>query len=243
MLILKNTIVPALFTVSFLIAAPVWATKTVTSPYVDEGTIEIEAKSGMVFGADGKKDGAWNAQTSIAYGVTEFWEAEIGLAGKDDRKDEDAELNAVFFESKFQLAPRGAYFLDPGIKVEYERSLVVGPDEIGAKFILAKQMGKLGHVANFGIGREVGNNSSNENEYGFSYGLSHDYSDKLALGVEWYSDFGNFEEGYSKQSHQFGPVVYGGTDMGFDYEFGILAGVSNAAPDAQLKLVIGYEFP
>lgn len=220
---------------------PAWASKTITSPYVTKGKAEIEMKSGYALD-DKSGDDAWEVKTSASYGVTDWWEAEAGVAIEDEGDNEGAELSAIFFESKFQLAKPGEFFVDPGIKVEYGHSLNSNADEIEAKFILAKQIGKFNNLANFSIGREVGDDASDETGYGFSYGVSYDMAEDFALGLEWYSDFGNFDDDFDDQGHQFGPVIYGDTPFGLEYEAGVLAGVSESAPDALTKLVLAYEF-
>ena len=223
-----------------LFAFPAYATKNVTSPYVTEGESEIEWKGG--YEIDDEDDDAWEMETSYAYGVTSFWETEIGVSGEDAGDDEDAEFSALTWENKFQLAPKGALWVDPGLKLEYERSLQGGPDEIKAKFILAKQIDKFKNKANFNVSREVGDDSENDLEYGLSYMLAYDYSEDFQFGVEWYSDFGDFDDDFDDQGHQFGPVIYGDAFGGLVYEAGILAGVSESAPDALVKVIIGYEF-
>jgi len=72
--------------------------------------------------------------------------------------------------------------------------------------------------------------------------LAYDYSEDFQFGVEWYSDFGDFDDDFDDQGHQFGPVIYGDAFGGLGYEAGILAGVSESAPDALVKVIIGYEF-
>lgn len=236
----KSAFLPLLLLGVFCLPSGAWAGKTVFAPYVEKGAIEIENKSGYVISDDDAED-AWETEFSAAYGVTGFWETEIGVAIEDGGRGEDADWAALLFENKFQLAQPGTFFIDPGLKLEYARSLNGGPDEIGAKLLLAKQFGDIGNVANFSIEREIGEDSSDDNGYGFAYAVNYAVRDDLAFGLEWYSDFGDFGEDWDDESHQIGPVAYGEL-AGLEYEAGILAGVSDGAPDAELKLVLGYEF-
>lgn len=215
-------------------------TKTLFYPYVEEGALEAEAKSIYVVDDEARKD-SWGSELSMAYGVTSFWEAELGVTTEDEGRGEDSEFTAIIFENKFQLTEPGALFIDPGVKIEYARSLTGGADEIGAKLLLAKKIDKISAVANFGIAKEIGENSSDDEEYGFGYGMSYEVQDNLALGLEWHSDFGNFDNDFDEQEHQFGPVAYGEA-FGVEYEAGVLVGVSRDAPDATLKFALGYEF-
>lgn len=242
---IKNTLFPGLALASLILAIPAHAAQTITSPYVEQGAIEVEAKAGYIIDNDDESDGAWETEASVAYGVTSFWETEFGFAVEDAGEGEDADFTALAWENKFQLAQPGEFFVDPGIKIEYARSLSGGPDEVGAKLLLAKQIGNFENVMNAEVDYEFGEDSDDEAAFGFAYGLSYAVADELAIGVEWYSDFGTLEDDsddFDEQGHQFGPVAYGHTPFGLEYEFGVLAGVSDSAPDAELKLVLGYEF-
>lgn len=239
-MILKNYGLAALVLGMAVIPSTAHATKTITSPYVHKGEKGVEWKGGYAF-EDGEDD-VWEMEMSASYGVTDYWETEIGVAGGDEGGDEDADFHALIWENKFQLAQPGALWLDPGLKVEYERNLQSGPDEIQAKLLLAKQIGRFSNLANISVSREVGEDSDDEFGYGLSYGLSYEHSEDFAYGLEWYSDFGNFEDDFDDQSHQVGPVIYGTAFNGIEYEAGILAGISDAAPDAMIKATIGYGF-
>ncbi len=236
----KPIFISAVFMGVFFLPVNAWAGKTVFNPYVEKGVVELENKSGYVIN-DSDIEDSWESEFSAAYGMTDFWESEIGFAIEDGGRGGDTDWAALLFENKFQLAKPGTFFIDPGLKLEYAHALNSGPDEIGAKLLLAKQLGNFSNIANFSIVREIGENSSNDNGYGFSYALAYEYREDLAFGVEWYSDFGNFKDDWDEEGHQIGPVTYGNF-AGLEYEAGILAGLSDAAPDAELKLTLGYAF-
>ena len=208
-----------------------------------EGEAALEAKGSYLFNEHDGAD-AWGGEVVAGYGVTSFWHAEFGLEF-EGHEDEDTDLTALLFENKFQLAPQGEWPVDVGMKIDYARSLTGGPDEIGAKLLLAKDIGHFTNLSNIAISREIGEDSSDDNEYGFSYGLSYNVNDHFAIGGEWHSDFGSLErdsDDFNEQSHRFGPVAYGELAEGVHYETGLLAGVSDSAPDAELKAVVEYEF-
>lgn len=239
-MILKNSIATIAAMTLLVTPTAAYATKTITSPYVHEGEGSVEWKGG--YAIDDDDDNSWEMEGSVSYGVTRFWETEFGVAGGDPGRGKDADFNALIWENKFQLAEPGTFWIDPGVKLEYERSLQGGPDEIQAKLLLAKSIGAFSNLANFSIAREIGDDSEDEFEYGFSYGLSYEHSNDLAYGVEWYSDFGDFDGDFDDQGHQVGPAVYGNAAGLFEYEAGVLLGVSDAAPDALFKLVLEKEF-
>ena len=69
-------------------------------------------------------------------------------------------------------------------------------------------------------------------------------SDTHSLGLEGFHDFGNLTDlsGYSDQSHQIGPVVKGKLPYNLKYEAGYRAGISDAAPDHNIKFFISRAF-
>lgn len=225
----------------FLTAPYAHATKTVTSPYVHKGEAAVEWKGGYDVN-DGEDE--WAMEASASYGVTDFWETELGIEG-GGIVDEDSDAEALVFENKFQLAPKGALFVDPGIKIEYARNLQGDPDELQAKLLLGKQIGKFSNLANFAIAREIGEDSEDDLDYGFSYSLAYEQTEDFAYGLEWYSGFGTLEDdsdSWDEQTHQVGPVAYGELMEDVGYEAGVLFGVSDSAPDATFKAVLEYEF-
>ena len=214
---------------------------TIYNPYVHEGEAALEMKGGYKINEEDSNDDSFASEVTGGYGVTSFWQTEVGFEWEHNDED-DTKFTALVWENKFQLAPEGALFIDPGLKIEYARSLTGGADEVIARLLLAKTIGKFNNLSNINVGREFGEDSSDETEYGFSYGLSYNHSDTFAYGLEWHSDFGNFEGGYNEQEHRVGPAIYGNLAENIPFEAGVLFGVSEHAPEAELKAVIEYEF-
>lgn len=236
-MILKNMAFIAVLAVLVLGNSPALATKTVTSPYVTKGKATVEWRGGLETDAD--DEDVFKTRNQFAYGFTDFYEAKISV---DTRDDEDGMFSDVDLENKFQILPKGEYFVDLGLRLDYARSTNGAADEIGTKILLGKQTGDFSHLLNLEAEHEVGEDSSDDWGYGLSYGISYPVADNLSIGGEWYSDFGDFEGDFDDHDHMAGPVIYG---MAFDtlkYQAGILAGISEAAPDATLKATIGYSF-
>lgn len=218
------------------------AAPTISSPYVSKGETEIEVKGEYKFEDEHESGDSWGVETKLEYGVTDYWKTEVGVEVEDEGNDEDAEATKLIFENKFQLAPKGALIVDPGLKLEYAHSLQGGADEIEAELLLAKTIGQFSHGAEIGIAHEVGDGSDDDAEYSFNYGVKYNFEEEMAIGVEWYSNFGDFDSDFDEQEHKVGPVVYGEAFEAIEYQAGVLVGVSDEAPDATLKLVLGYEF-
>lgn len=213
---------------------------TLYSPYVHEGETVLEWKNGFSR-HDGNNE--FLSRAIVGYGVTSYWQSEIGAQFQYE-EGEGSDVNALIFDNKFQLAPKGDFFFDPGLKIEYARSLVGGHDELIASLLLAKQVGRVSHLANFSVGREFRNGADNDLAYGLAYGAAYAIDDHFSLGGEWHSDFGTFNnnsDAFNEQSHRIGPVAYG-EFAGIHYETGLLVGVSDEAPDAELKFSVEYAF-
>jgi hypothetical protein len=222
-------------------AALAHGVSTIYSPYVHEGEAAVEVKGSYKINEDDSDEDSFAGEMTVGYGLTHFWQMEAG-AELEHNDEDDTRVTALVWENKFQLAPEGALFVDPGLKIEYEKSLTGEADEVLARLLLAKRIGKFTNLSNINFGREVGEDSSGDWEYGFSYGLSYNHSETFSYGLEWHSDFGDFEGDYSEQEHRVGPAVYGQLAEGIPFEAGVLFGVSEHAPDAELKAVIEYEF-
>jgi len=240
MILKNNKKIPA-FLLCGLVFMPASASAvpTVSSPSVEQGKGAIELQSG--YEMDDEEDDAWESELSASYGITSFMEVEFAVEmGEGD--DQDADFKALKAETKIEFFEKGSAWIDSGIKLEYEHALDGGEDEIEASLLLAKSYGPVTHKMNLGVGREVGEDSESRLEYDASYGFAYDISDDLALGGEWYSDFGDTTDTFENQTHRLGPVAYGELPFGVEYEAGALFGVSDAAPDALVKLVLEYGF-
>ncbi len=225
----------------FLIFSPqsALAGKSVTSPYVELGELEIESKTQIDIDDDAANEKV-EQSFEVEYGVTDFMAVEAAIEF-EDKAGNDLETKKAEIEAKFQLTETGEYFVDTGLKVGYEYSLSAGTDSVGAKLLFGKKLQEWEHLANLGISREVGENSSDNEAYEVAWKTKYRYSSNFEPGFEYYGDFGDTTTNYDGQSHRIGPTAYG--DIGpIGYDAGILVGISDAAPDATLKLNLEYEF-
>lgn len=237
-MILKNTKAALLsFLGATLLAPPAWATKTVTSPYVTKGKATVEWRGG--YDEDDNDDHSVRTRNQVAYGFTDFYEMKLSADTRHD-EGEDTDFTDLDVENKFQITPKGEYWVDLGLRLDYTRSLNGGADGLGTKILLGKQTGDFTHLLNLEAGREIGEDSSDDWGYGLAYGVSYPLTEDLALGGEWYSDFADFEGDYSEQDHRVGPVLYGSAFEVIKYQAGVLAGVSEAAPDYTVKATVNY---
>ncbi len=217
-------------------AAPAYATKALTSPYVTKGRATSEWRGGYDV-MDNAHDVA-RTRLLQSYGVTDWWDTRI--AGTFSHNGE-ASTDALSWENKFQLTEKGALPIDLGLRLDYSYSTNAGVDKGFARLLAAKKIGPVSQIANFSVGRELGEDHSNNMTFDVAYGAAYDLSPDYALGVEYYGDFADFDNTYSEQVHQVGPVLYGTEGM-FKYQVGALAGISEAAPDVAFKATMSYSF-
>lgn len=237
-MILKNTVGVAVFVALMSsAAAPAFATKAITSPYVTKGRATTEWRGGYDFMENSAQD-KWRMRLLQSYGVTSFWDTRV--AGTWSHDDETI-TDALAWENKFQLAPKGEWPIDLGVRLDYSDTTNGGADKVSARLLAAKTVWDFSNTVNFSFGREVGDEADNNVTFDLAYGVSYPLNDNYALGLEYYGDFADFDNNYSEQNHSLGPVVYG-THGPVRYQFGALAGISEAAPDVALKATLSYSF-
>ena len=221
---------------------PAEAAKKLTGPYAVEGRTKVETRLGYRFDADNSRDDDFDTEINMTHGLTDFWEVKAGYDMRDRGRGRDLEPDTLFLQNKFRLAEKGALFVDPAIRFEYAKSLQDGPDEAAVKFIAAKEIDGTRHILNYKLAREIGEKAGHDWDSSAAYGFSLAISENVKGGLEYYADFDSFDGGYDDQRHQLGPVLYAKNESGFTAEIGLLAGLSRAAPDAELKLIVGKAF-
>lgn len=245
----KNMITSTVSTAAIILAcgtilfpSSAHATKKVYTPYVEKGEVELEAKYGYAIDKDNDVEGEFKQKYAIGYGLTDFWFSELyGEWEKEGEDGADIEFTAIEWENKFQLTNPGQYWADFGALVEYVHNTDGGADKVELKGLVAKDIGKFSHAINLIAEREVGEKSSDEIEFGTAFNSRYRYSPQFEPGIEMYNDFGDFEGGFDDHKHMIGPVVQGKIFNNIGYDTGVLFGISDAAPDATLKLLLEYE--
>ncbi len=221
------------------------ATKKVYSPYVEKGELELEYRGGRVFDDDADKDGKQKHKVAVGYGVTDRWFTEVyGELEKSGAAGSAFEFAALEWENRFQIFEPGERWLDLGFYAAYEISLEEDhADKAEVKMLLAKDTGKFTHLANLILEKQIGAHSDEGTEAGIAWSSRYRYSHLIEPGFEIHSNFGELSENksFDEQSHQAGPVFYGSLPGGFHYDIGYLFGLSDGAPDGELKSIIEYE--
>jgi hypothetical protein len=233
-------------TMALVIASPAAraADFEVRSPIIDPDEFEFDAK---IAHASGRRSAPTRGSSLVGefeYGVSEWWSPAIEAEwNRPAAPDERTGIEAFTFENRFQLAPEGRYWLDPGLFVEYERAAARGtPDVVRLGPLLRKEFGPTRNVLNLLAVKRLGGSHAGVS-YSYAWQTQWTVSDLLQPGFELYGGAG--EADTATTQHRGGPVFFGTFRFGgghdIRYEIGYLLGLNRATPGGTFKLLIGYE--
>ena len=222
----------------------------VYAPYVDAHELEFEYRGSISVDDDPAKDNAQKHLTSIGYGFTDWWAAELYAAWARS-PGEDTTFDAFELESLFRLTEPGEYWADFGALVEFERTdRSDDPDELEVKLLVAKDFSKFSAVYNLNFLRQMGSGASHDVEFGQSFQLRYRVDRAFEPGIELYSEFGAIDDPspWRDQDQRIGPVVAGAFPLGdggmkLKYNVGYLFGVNDATEDGAVKAILELEVP
>lgn len=224
------------------------ATHKVYSPTVEAGEFELEMRGHTTFDSDPAKNDQQAYKFEAGYGIADRWFTTLGTTFEKNGNG-DLRSQEVFWENIIQLTEQGEHWVDVGLYLEYAVARGAGtPDELESKLLLEKCVGNFVHTANLVFVRNVGSGAANTTNFEYAWRSKYFLNRALELGVEAYGEMGEFGHVLpsSQQDHRIGPVISGelGHDSHgkWDYEFGYLFGVSDAAPNGTLKFNLEYEF-
>jgi len=111
--------------------------------------------------------------------------------------------------------------------------------------ILDKQIGRWYFSLNPSFEKSLhGLNSNQGFEFAPSAKISFDVTEKVALGVEYYSSLGPVGDfaGWHEQEHQIMPVVDLEFSPDWEFNFGVGIGLTRSTDDLLVKLILGRRF-
>ena len=245
---MRNRYLFLLIVICFSASYPAFAEKRVFEPYVTQGEWEYETTGLYDLDHTKNKNGVQEYKNAIGYGVSSFWATEIEI--EMERESTNDGLKAfkathMEWENIFQLAPKGKYWLDPGIYLAYEAPLInkqVGQFE--GKILLEKNYQKISNALNISFNKEVGGGADAHTDGGVAWRTQYRLSRYFKPGVEYYVDFSAIDHHltYNQQSHQVGPAFSGLLTRHIKYDIGYLFALSETAPRGEIKWVLEYEF-
>ncbi|MGB6389226.1 MAG: hypothetical protein WBD76_07140 [Methyloceanibacter sp.] len=241
--------------VSFCLAAvllaiavgPASAQFYVRSPDVEKGEIAIE-EHGAVYAGPGEEERRRQShEVELKYGFTDRWE---GIVEGFFRQDIGEDLTARQFElgAQYELVERKGDGLGVAFRTIYEFALQDhSPDEILfgplAKYVVGRDSAT---VNAFFIGQLGSEAEIDSLELKLNWRLKHEFGERLALGIEGYSEIEDLVNpgSFADQKHRLGPVAYFEFEGTPKWEFaaGTLFGVSDATSDLTFKFDAEIEF-
>ncbi len=221
-----------------------WAVRSVNSPYVTKGDLKLEWRGAYDFDSENKSQrGAQGYDLKLIYGVTDYWATEMEGEGlKSGSAGSELRLTTLEWQNRFQFTgPKD--WIGSGLRLGYRRSFIGTPDRLQAKLLLAKDIGKVSSTGNLILTKEIGSGAA-ALQGGLALSSRYKWKSWLEPGAEWYSDFGQLRDPgkFSRQNHSAGPVFYGQLTPNLRYDIGYLFGISDAAPDGELKSRLEYKF-
>jgi len=245
---LRSWVIVIAFFCTIVFSRPALAEKQVFAPDAEQGEWELENTGVYDIDPHKNKNAVQEYHYSIGYGVNSFWHTELELEAETLPTDDAItkfQATHLEWENIFQLAPKGKYWLDPGIYLAYEAPLInkqVGQFE--GKILLEKDFQRISNILNISFNQEVGEGADPHTDAGISWSTRYRFSRYFEPGFEYWNDFSALDHhlDYNQQSHQVGPCFYGRLFKHLNYDIGYLFGISDAAPKSELKWVLEYEF-
>lgn len=236
------------FIVIFSLSGLAFAEKEVFQPDAEEGEWELENTGVFDFDRDKTKNAVQEYHYSVGYGVNSVWHTELELEAETlptDTSITSFKPTHIEWENILQLAPKGEFWVDPGVYLAYEAP--VDHKQVGqfeGKLLLEKSIDKWTNILNISFNQEVGGGADPDTDAGISWSTRYRLSRYFEPGFEYWNDFSKMTHqlDYDQQSHQVGPCFYGKVFDHLNYDVGYLFGISQTAPRGELKWVLEYEF-
>lgn len=215
-------------------------------PNVVKGEFEFENRAFDTFDSDPSRGNTRNVTSEFAYGITDYWQAEIENEFEKGSQDK-WRYHALGFENVFQLTEPGENYLDVGFFAEYEIAMQRGNSD-GFIFgpILQKQFGRLLVTANLFVAADLGGNEPEDPQFNYALEAKYLLTPLFQPGFQIYGAPGAFSgfNRFSQQDNRAGPVIFGqfSTAPGkIKYEAGYLVGLTHDSPSGTLKFLLEYE--
>jgi hypothetical protein len=219
----------------------------ISSPAVEKGEFEIEHSSRRYGDDRPSRNNAQKHVTDIEYSISDDWKLGAEIISERSRS-KSLGLEAYGVETQYEMTTQKAWWLSSAIKAEYVHARDKNvPNEGEMKLLLQRNQGPVRLLANINVIRELGDHRNGG--VGLESALQgiYHYNNHISPGVEWFAEYGNFDNLNSpdRQQHYIGPVIKGdlleleGGEIG--YEAGYYWGVTSASADNAQRIKISYE--
>lgn len=218
----------------------------VYTPTVEYGEREIDFKAGRANTHDADQQSA--ASIGFGYGATPYWFTEF-YSKYESAGSGGAHFDAWEWENKFQLTQTGQYPIDVGFVVELERPQDHDEGyEVRFGPLFQTDLGRIQLNGNLLFGRQYRAVASEPMQFGYQWQAKYRWKQALEFGLQGFGDVGpwNDWEPADRQSHRFGPAIFGKLPVGVHkavrYNAALLLKASSGAPNTTFRMQIEYEF-
>lgn len=215
----------------------------VYSPVIESGERAVEANVNYDFDHRDGQNKYFSQVYAAEYGINDHWKTEVGVEVEHNAGEEMKATN-LKWENIINPFTTGENWMDAALYLEGEKSLEGGaPNNLEAKLLLEKTVGKFVNTANLKVERSIGPNSDKGVGTGFALKTRYRLDKAFEPGLEYYADTGVWSNmpSFNEQDHKFGPAIDGKIGS-LRYNTAALFGTSKAAADTTVKLNLEYEF-
>ena len=242
----KTAIYSAFLAIIFISGKALAASPRVASPYVEKDERRVQWQGYYAIDKNVNKSDAWKQKALLGGALTDSIKGNIrvGFENSGYKDDGNTNFKSVGGDLTFQFAPKGEYFIDSGIKFDYEHYWdEEDPDVISGRLLFGKEIGQFQHLLNARVDHGLGGDKKNEWGGGLSWSTKYSYSVEFQPGFEIYNELGKFNKmpAFRDMDRSAGPVV-SGKIAGIKYHTGYIFGLSDSATDGVAKLSFEYEF-
>lgn len=247
---LFRNVVPALLLLSAMTPSIVQAgpARTVYTPIVSYHEWEFELRGGSQDWAQ-RADGEQALVADVGYGIAPRWFTELAVEYART-PGETARVEEIEWENIIQLTEHGRYWMDVGLFAEYSHNRLEHTNGVEVGPMLQKEVGRSQFNLNVLFGRRVDARLPGEDPVRteVSYAMQwrwHGSNALLEPGVQGFGSLGDTHHMHSEELN-LGPALFGEKALGagrkFKYNAALLAGLTDATPDATVRFQLEYEF-
>ena len=199
------------------------------------------------YGEDGDRqnqDNRLRSRIATDYGFNDWFASGVYFQG-DKREDKNMELEALIWENRFEFTTLEKDGFFSGARLRYtHRDGDKTPSNAHIRFILGTIVDGWELRTNPILYREVGKDARSGWGLDARFQVTYYYEKGHRAGLESFGDMGllNNQPGFERQNHTIGPVFAGNITETLSYETGYAYGVSKAAPDHTIKLILVRAF-
>lgn len=237
MMLIKNTLVPALLCVLILPATATahkedYLDETFVYQTMEEGVLELEYRTRYFDRSDDREtDNYWNNSLFVEYGLTDRTMVEIRSAW--GTHESDNQFAGGFAQLRHRFGEEGEYFIDPAFAIEYETERKDGKldDFISGVLILSKDINDFNITMNYAKPYALGDgeNPDAKKSFGIRYPRH---------GIRWSIEYKDL----SKSQRYVLPAVQLPVAHDVSLKLGIGKGVNDQSPRYLAAALLEIEF-